>query len=449
MQFISIIIISAVISFGSLGYASEVAETNYNSLLLESAMACNIDGLKRALENSANVNTQDSNGNTALHLLILSKTEIQNFIKALRILLQYRASLEIRNLQTFSPIELFIYLHERKIEGHKKLLPFIEHDLPHLFFTFGAFEEREKINIITRVLHLPVEKGKLIADIFLGNTKNILESLSSKKVVSKIEHHTGKPITIFSLFSIILIAMLYRAGPDYLLNLAYAQPAIFCILGLGLNIAYVMLKALAKDDLISIVGILIERQQIDQEYLNVRDIHGMSSLMWATRLKNSEVVKALLKYAADNNEFLDCSLTNVLGETVICIAQRHNPEVLGEIEKYINVPEIMAYLEINVPKPLAKIIIAYLFNQIKIEDNEKTETVNHKCDNCSPALATVSPDRSPDIVKHISKARSCANCSQENCEQRCSQCKLVYYCSTECQKEHWAKHKLECVGPLD
>lgn len=38
----------------------------------------------------------------------------------------------------------------------------------------------------------------------------------------------------------------------------------------------------------------------------------------------------------------------------------------------------------------------------------------------------------------------CNNCSKENAKLRCSKCKLVYYCSNECQKQDWKKHKLIC-----
>lgn len=39
---------------------------------------------------------------------------------------------------------------------------------------------------------------------------------------------------------------------------------------------------------------------------------------------------------------------------------------------------------------------------------------------------------------------ACAHCSFPNCINRCIQCKKVYYCSPECQKEHWKAHKFSC-----
>ena len=39
---------------------------------------------------------------------------------------------------------------------------------------------------------------------------------------------------------------------------------------------------------------------------------------------------------------------------------------------------------------------------------------------------------------------SCATCNKDNCTLRCSACKCVYYCSANCQKSDWSKHKPEC-----
>jgi hypothetical protein len=38
----------------------------------------------------------------------------------------------------------------------------------------------------------------------------------------------------------------------------------------------------------------------------------------------------------------------------------------------------------------------------------------------------------------------CENCLKDDCKNKCGSCKSVYYCSTECQKKNWEKHKLIC-----
>ena len=42
--------------------------------------------------------------------------------------------------------------------------------------------------------------------------------------------------------------------------------------------------------------------------------------------------------------------------------------------------------------------------------------------------------------------RMCRNCfKQENIMKKCAQCRGVYYCSKQCQREDWVRHKLTCT----
>lgn len=41
-------------------------------------------------------------------------------------------------------------------------------------------------------------------------------------------------------------------------------------------------------------------------------------------------------------------------------------------------------------------------------------------------------------------ARACAHCKNHDCINRCSLCRLVYYCSETCQKANWRVHKHNC-----
>lgn len=69
------------------------------------------------------------------------------------------------------------------------------------------------------------------------------------------------------------------------------------------------------------------------------------------------------------------------------------------------------------------------------------------CAHCSTVLTHTSPRHkagSPFGQKLQPQARVCANCSKPDCTERCSLCKAVYYCSSECQKTDWKNHKNSC-----
>ncbi len=33
--------------------------------------------------------------------------------------------------------------------------------------------------------------------------------------------------------------------------------------------------------------------------------------------------------------------------------------------------------------------------------------------------------------------------------KRCSVCRVVFYCSRECQRRHWSQHKTNCVAVVE
>lgn len=51
-------------------------------------------------------------------------------------------------------------------------------------------------------------------------------------------------------------------------------------------------------------------------------------------------------------------------------------------------------------------------------------------------LAYIKPNENPK--------NKCAHCSKQNCTDRCGKCHKIYYCSEECQKKDWLRHKAVC-----
>lgn len=60
----------------------------------------------------------------------------------------------------------------------------------------------------------------------------------------------------------------------------------------------------------------------------------------------------------------------------------------------------------------------------------------------APQLRTDSV--STNTTEQLLSEKSCANCAKKSCINLCGRCKKVYYCSVECQKEHWKTHKTCC-----
>jgi hypothetical protein len=68
-------------------------------------------------------------------------------------------------------------------------------------------------------------------------------------------------------------------------------------------------------------------------------------------------------------------------------------------------------------------------------------------------MAILAPDTVPDLITNP-VYHCCAGCGFFEFAlpfplQVCGQCRSVFYCSKECQKEHWAIHSMICTAPND
>ncbi|KAL9959780.1 hypothetical protein ACROYT_G033135, partial [Oculina patagonica] len=45
------------------------------------------------------------------------------------------------------------------------------------------------------------------------------------------------------------------------------------------------------------------------------------------------------------------------------------------------------------------------------------------------------------------KFKTCYNCGKKGDLKRCAGCQHAYYCSKACQKQHWRRHKPNCIPP--
>jgi ankyrin repeat protein len=50
----------------------------------------------------------------------------------------------------------------------------------------------------------------------------------------------------------------------------------------------------------------------------------------------------------------------------------------------------------------------------------------------------------PQMLRLLARKR-CVMCDKLSAVKKCGRCRHVGYCSKECQREHWAQHKLACT----
>ncbi|KAF8213279.1 hypothetical protein K438DRAFT_1803711 [Mycena galopus ATCC 62051] len=110
--------------------------------------------------------------------------------------------------------------------------------------------------------------------------------------------------------------------------------------------------------------------------------------------------------------------------------------------------DILSYL--HLPEPMLKVYVSHL-----------CENKDGPCDRAAKAESDVwrkiagAPPNPPNSTRNIKfseqpLSRGCANCHRDPFEapqmnlKRCSRCKLIRYCSIECQKADYQRHKGIC-----
>lgn len=79
-------------------------------------------------------------------------------------------------------------------------------------------------------------------------------------------------------------------------------------------------------------------------------------------------------------------------------------------------------------------------------DKEYTAAVR-QADKDSASFVQYLRDKEQQMHKLVEKnwqGTMCEYCRKEPATAKCSQCKVSYYCSSACQKNNWAQHKLTC-----
>lgn len=218
--------------------------------------------------------------------------------------------------------------------------------------------------------------------------------------------------------------------------------------------------------------------------VNAKDRWGNTALHWAARCGKESVVKLLLKVPNidifkknhENNSALDWSIQYNQEATANLIRQKIQ-EIMFECIKQkdfnrlkvlINLAGDSYCIDSDGDTLLHKVVaqnaeIALFILQKTDDPGELLLTFNKKTglgplDLVNPTSAifelcmnlayaqdvNLKEENKRAQIAQEPKVNSCAKCSKFPCDEYCSRCKTVYYCSADCQKKHWPQHKQVC-----
>lgn len=249
----------------------------------------------------------------------------------------------------------------------------------------------------------------------------------------------------------------------------------------------------------NIIKLLLSHDNID---VNIQNNEGYTALIFATWQINKEIVELLL-----NSPLINLNLKDVHGKTALTYAKERNFRKIEQlIKNKINALTLTGFESIkNQNIEILKTVIAQISD--KVTDHDGNTFLHAACShNTIPvALFLLTQAKDPrelcvaqnnmgltplDLVNpsselfeifmklayaslfesrqasknghtgpHLdtkskqyyakqpgfrSNPTTCACCQKRDCSRFCGKCKTTYYCSLECQKKDWGRHKLSC-----
>lgn len=235
-----------------------------------------------------------------------------------------------------------------------------------------------------------------------------------------------------------IIESLLKAGIDINAQTNYGQTA---------------LHSAASLDVKETVKILLEAPDIK---INIRDKANKTAYNYAQE-KEYFFISILIKNKVDQltsqafesisaytQAFSDAEQQKYLGRLRDIIAQIGVDTVCDAegntlVDKafQLNCPEIIEFLLQNANDP-QELLARFPFEFM----NPTVPTFKYFFDLAYQESSKINHKRKYDAA---SSANRCSLCSKSDCSKRCSVCKTVYYCSSECQKKHWKIHKHNCI----
>lgn len=187
--------------------------------------------------------------------------------------------------------------------------------------------------------------------------------------------------------------------------------------------------------------------------------HNYAEVVTLITKKLTELPQAAFKAIADGNNSALKKIICTSGPDLIDVTDADGNTLLHKAFLR-NSTEIMVTLLRNAKDVRESLCKKNKNGQIPLELISPASPIFALCMDLAFAPQTEKPDILTHTVSRASQvvnyaryllgkkvSTACAQCATPNCIERCGQCKQVYYCDSECQKEHWKAHKHRCKEP--
>jgi hypothetical protein len=150
--------------------------------------------------------------------------------------------------------------------------------------------------------------------------------------------------------------------------------------------------------------------------------YGYTPLIWSSKNGHKEVVKLLLADGADVHR------------------EKNNGYTSLRVSRQNGHPEVAKLLMANITA-IRRFTVLFAIRQVRLLPPTPPPS----------QLLSLLANRTPDDVVRVileflgAQLELCGKCGREAEKmQKCSVCKLVRYCSRECQRQDWKEHKKSC-----
>lgn len=200
----------------------------------------------------------------------------------------------------------------------------------------------------------------------------------------------------------------------------------------------------------NLANILLQCPNIN---INAKDKNGKTALIYAIEYDRSDITECI---QAKITELTNRAFESVLAKASSDAERQNNLEILKSIIAQVgdkitdgegntlldkafaaNKPDIILFLLQNSADP-RKLLSRFPFEAI-----QPSSEIFKLC--VYMAYATADLGTKKESLASAIKLNLCSNCVKPECTKKCGGCRKVFYCSTQCQKQHWRTHKINCM----